>query len=139
VSEFGAIITRLETHWRTADATIPTSTTGFERDVRLSSDLTSGELPHVFAHDPSESATRLPYRQATRTVSVQFDYWSRHKTQEEISVVLDAFRDAVEADPTLAGIVEDAFVSSRAVVDHQFAGKPERAGVVIVTTQMGSA
>ncbi len=139
MSEFGDIIDRLEVHWRTADKTIPSGKTGFERDVRLSSDLTPGEFPHVFAHDPSESASRLPHRQATRTVSVQFDYWTRQKTQEALSLVLDAFRNAVEADPTLNGKVDDAFVSSRAVVDHQFAGKPERAGVVIVTTQMGSA
>lgn len=138
MSDFGAIIDRLEIHWRTADSTIPVSIMGFERDVRLSADLTPGELPHVFAHDPSEASTRLAHRQASRTVSVQFDYWTRDRTQEEVSATLDAFRDAVEADPTLDGVVEDAFLSTRGVVDLQFAGKPERAGIVIVTTQTGS-
>lgn len=138
MSEFGDVIDRLEVHWRTAEPGIPADARGFERDVRLSADLTSGEFPHVFAHDPSERTNRLPHRQATRTVSVQFDYWTRDHTQEQVSLVLDAFRNAVEADPTLGGVVEDAYVSSRAVIDHQFAGKPERAGVVIVTTQMGS-
>ena len=139
MSDFGAIIDRLEVHWRTADATIPPGATGFERDVRLSADLTAGELPHVFAHDPSESASALPHRQTTRAISVQFDYWTRNATQEAVSLVLDAFRDAVEADPTLSGIVENAFCSTRGVIDNQFAGRPERAGIAIVTTQSGSA
>ena len=135
MSEFGDIIDRLEVHWRTADTKIPLGTTGFERDVRLASDLTSGQFPHVFAHDPAEASTRLPLRESTQTVSIQFDYWTRQRTQEQVAVVLDAFGVAVQADPTLNGKVEDAWISSRAVIDHQFAGKPERAGVVIVTTQ----
>lgn len=139
MSEFGSIIDRLEVHWRTADTTLPVAADGFERDVRLSSDLTAGELPHVFAHDPSEAAERLPFQQAARSVSVQFDYWTRDRTQEQLATVLDAFRDAVEADPTLAGAVEDAFITLRSVLDQQFAGTPERVGIVIVTTQMGSA
>lgn len=139
MSEFGAIIDRLEVHWRTADATIPPGATGFERDVRLAADLTGGELPHVFAHDPSESSSALPHRQTSRTVSIQFDYWTRDQTQEAVSLVLDAFRDAVEADPTLSGLVDTAFLSTRGVIDQQFAGLPERAGIAIVTTQVGSA
>ena len=139
MSEFGSIIDRLEIHWRTADRTIPAAENGFERDVRLAADLTTGELPHVFAHDPNESSTRLPFQQSERTLTIQFDYWTRNASQEDLALVLDAFRDAVEADPTLAGTVEDAYLSTRAVVDAQFAGKPERVGVVIVTTQMGSA
>tara|TARA_B100001146_G_scaffold102210_1_gene90526 strand:+ start:6417 stop:6836 length:420 start_codon:yes stop_codon:yes gene_type:complete len=135
VSEFGAIIERLEIHWRTADAAIPAGTNGFERDVRLAADLTAGELPHVFAHDPNESSSRLPLRQSDRAVSIQFDYWTRGASQEAVALVLDAFRDQVEADPTLDGIVEDAYVSTRAVVDAQFAGKAERVGVVLVNTQ----
>ena len=139
MSEFGAIIDRLEVHWRTGDPTIPLGAPGFERDVRLGADLTAGELPHVFAHDPSESSSALPHRQTSRTVSIQFDYWTRDKSQEDVSLVLDLFRDAVEADPTLSGIVESAFCSTRSVVDQQFAGLPERAGVAIVTTSVGSA
>ena len=134
MSEFGAILDRLELHWRAADASLPTGENGFERDVRLAADLTAGEMPHVFAHDPNETTSRLPLRQVERTVTVQLDYWVRCASQEDTAAVLDAFRDAVDDDPTLDGAVDDAYISTRAVVDAQFAGKPERVGVVLVTT-----
>jgi hypothetical protein len=139
MSDFGAIIDRLEIHWREADGTLPAGSNGFERDVRLAADLTAGELPHVFAHDPNETSTRLPLRQSERSVTIQFDYWTRDASQEDVARVLDLFRDAVEDDPTLAGIVEDAYVSTRAVVDAQFSGKSERVGVLLVTTQAVAA
>lgn len=134
MSEFGTIIDALETHWRAAEPTLPAADAGFERVLGNGHDLDADKIPHVFAHDPTEQTVELDLGQQTRAVSVQCDFWA-DATQESISATLDTFRDRIEADPTLGGIVQWSLVTLRSVVDHESVGKSRRAGVVIVQTR----
>lgn len=134
MSEWGTIIDRIETLVRAA-VTIPSGEDGFERNVGDGSRLPESQLPHVYAHDPTETVTELPFQQRRVQFQVQLDYWTRDATQESVNTDLDAIRDQILGDSTLNGAVDFAFVSSRSTVEAQFIDKPERAGVLLVTTR----
>lgn len=135
MSEWGSIVDALETHVR-AVVTLPTGANGWERGVRAGQSLATGQLPHVFAHDPTETATELDHQQELVEMSWQLDLWTSDATQEAVALKLDAIVTRLRTDPTLGGLVDYSLVSGRGVVEAAIAEKSERrAGVLIVTTR----
>lgn len=135
MSEWGAIIDALEVEFRAAVPGLPAGADGWERGIRPGQDLATGQLPHVFAHDPTDATDELEYHHENVQVSVQLDYWTRNETQEQVAAALDAFRDRIRANRTLTGLVDFAWCSARSVVEAGLTEKSERAGVVIVRTR----
>lgn len=133
MSDWGSIVEAIESAARSAVPSIPAGTAGFERGVRVGQDLRDSELPHVFAHNPTEESTELDYGQKAVRFSIQLDMWTRGETQEQAASKLDAIRDAIQANRSLGGAVDKAWVSSRAL--REFPSKPERAGVLIVSCE----
>lgn len=135
MSTWGDILDVLETEFRLA-VTMPAGANGWERGVRSGQSLATGQLPHVFAHDPTETASELDHHQELVEMSWQLDLWTSDATQEAVALKLDAVQARIRANPTLGGIVDFAFVSTRSVVEAALAEKTERrAGVMIVTTR----
>lgn len=135
MSEWGAIIDAIEVEFRAAVPGLPVGADGWERGIRSGQDLATGQLPHVFAHDPTETAEELDHHQELIQVSWQLDYWTRGETQEQVAAALDAFRDRIHANRTLTGLVDFAWCAARSVVEAALTEKSERAGVVIVRTR----
>jgi len=134
VTEWGAVITALEAHWRSVNPDAPAGEQGWERGLRPGESLLDAELPHAFAHNPAETTGEIETgAQEEIALSVQIDTWTRGETQEQAIARLDAFRERLRGDPTLGGLVDRVRVLTRSVVE--FSGRPERAGLVIVATE----
>lgn len=134
MSDWGPILAALEAELRVACPDLPAGVQGFERGIRLGEELIDSELPHVFAHNPIEEMSAIePGAQEAVAFSVELDLWTRGETQEAVAGRVDAFRDRIRANPTLGGLVDRVRVIRRAVVE--YAGKAERAGVIIVATE----
>lgn len=137
MSEWGAIIDALEVLARAAIPALPAGALGFEKGVRPGTDLRPAELPHCFAHDPTETASELDWMQQEVQFSVQLSFWASGAStvQETMNGYLDAVRDAVRGDPTLGGLVDFAWCATRGTIDQPIPGRTEKAGVVIVRTR----
>ena len=133
MSDWGSILTQVEAEIRQALADLPAGTLGFERGLRIGQDLTTEELPHVFAHNPEERITELDYGQRRVEFSIQLDVWVRGETQEQLAVRLDDIRNEIDGNRTLSGTVDKAFISSRGI--REFPGRLEKAGVLILQTE----
>jgi hypothetical protein len=137
MSEWASIIGALEGLVRTAIPAIPAAALGFEQGIRPGTDLRAAELPHCFAHDPTETATELDWMQQEVQFAVQLSFWAAgpDTVQETMNGYLDAVRDAVRGDPTLGGLVDFAWCATRGTLDQPIPGRNEKAGVVIVRTR----
>ena len=133
MSEFGAIVDAIEADVRAASGiTLPASDAGFERFKGKGPPRSEDHLPHVFAYDPSEVGDELSVGQQIAAVfQVTLDYW-RKGTQDDLAADLDAIRDQIAADRTLAGTVDAAFVQAREIHDASAAGKTIRLGRLVI-------
>jgi len=117
MSEWGGIFDRLIA---IAQGAVPELATAgrTERGIRLAEKLNPGEFPHLFAYDPRDSVALLPQLQERVTTTVILLLVTRDETQEATCTKCDAIRDAIRADPTLAGLVESCHVSERTLREH---------------------
>ncbi len=132
MSDWGSRIDALETLVRTALGDLATGDDGFERRQGFGESLSPSQVPHVFAHSPTEEVDEDAegYAQGFVAFRIQLDVWVRNETLEELSTRLDAIRDAVDGDRTLSALVEWQRVSARGVRD--FKGQSQRLGIVVV-------
>ena len=134
MSEWGTFISSLETIARAQFPRLRTGVAGFERDIRPIDLLTAAELPHVFAHNPQERVTPLAHGQEAISFSIVLTYAPEPSTtQEAIAVLLDNFRAALQADSTLGGAVERAWIRERLV--QEAADSALKAGVLEVVAE----
>lgn len=126
----GAIMDALIVEARDGVPTIPSSTRGAERGVRIGEELATSELPHLFVHSPAETIELLDFQQERRTFVCTLDLWA-DATQEVVAGYLDAIRDQIAANRTLGGLVDYSTVSARQIFE--FAGKDRRVGRLEVT------
>lgn len=134
MSEWGTVIAKLELIARAQFPRLRTGVAGFERDVRAIELLTAAEIPHVFAHNPDERVEKIEHGQESIEFSVELLYVPDAGTaQEDVAVLLDNFRAALQADPTLGATVERAWVRSRAVREHP--DSPLKAGVLEIVAE----
>lgn len=135
MSEWGTVISALETIARATFPKLRAGTAGFERGVRPVEILTAAELPHVFAHNPQERVTKLDHGQEAVEFSVVLLYAPEHGTsQEDVAVLLDLFRTSLQANPTLTSAVEKAYVRERGVRENP-ENSAMRAGVLEVVAE----
>jgi len=106
-----------------------------ERGIRLPDDLTTDELPHLFATPsgaaPLEVVALLPHQQEGVTYTVVLVLVTVSETQEETLARVDLIRDAIRADRSLGGIVQAAFVSEVELVEHP--DTPIKTAALVVT------
>jgi hypothetical protein len=110
VSDVGDILARIE-----VDAVAAVSGLMPERGVRLLSKLTTGEYPHLFLYDPSESIELLPLQVEQQTHEIQLALVTRDDTQAQILTKMDAIRDGIIADRTLNSLVTWTHISERGI------------------------
>jgi len=108
----------LESVVRAAVPAIPAGALGVTRGFRAADELDGNEVPHLAIWDPTERPSALPYRQtrvecglrlavirpATDTFNASAGDW-------------ESIRLAIDADPTLAGLVDACDVSLEAIQD----------------------
>jgi hypothetical protein len=118
VSEWGTVIDALEEIARAQWPRLRAGVAGFERDIRPVESLTDAQLPHVFAHSPVDRSTTIAYGQESVEFSVVLLYVpEKSTTQESLAVLLDNFKVALQADPTLGGVVERVWIRQREVIE----------------------
>ena len=130
MSEWGAVMDRLIVLAQGAVAELAVAGRT-ERGIRLASKLAPAELPHLFVFDPRESVALLPQLQERVTLTVTMTLVVRDESQEALATKLDAIRDAIRGDPTLAGAVESCHVSERTLREHPEVA--EKGGGLLVT------
>jgi hypothetical protein len=81
-----------------------------ERGPRLAQELEDDALPHLLVHNPVVSRTRLDWAQLETTTQIPATLVTRYESQEATLLKADAIRAAIDADRTLGGVVDDAFV-----------------------------
>ncbi len=81
-----------------------------ERGLRHSQELEDGVMPHLFLIAPAARREQLVYRQIATTHRIEARLVTRYETQEASLLKLDAIQAAIDADPTLGGVVDTAFV-----------------------------
>lgn len=125
-----AVIAALEAHLRTSNPDIPSGVRGFERALRKGEELADTEMPHAFAHNPTEDSTEDEVGQLLVGFSIQIDLWARGESQKEVAARAAAFRDRLRDDRRLGGLVEKCYLTTRAV--REFDNRSERAAVMVV-------
>ena len=119
MSEWGSVIAAVETIARATFPNLRAGDAGFERGVRPIETLQATELPHVFAHNPDERVEVIDLAQESVEFSIELLFVpTAGTTQDALTALLDAFRNAVQADPTLGGVCERAWLRSRAVLEN---------------------
>jgi hypothetical protein len=104
MSDAGSIFDKLLTHATTADPNYSTT-----RGVKLS--LNDEEFPHAFAWNARISIGRLAFLQDEVSGQYTVSLATKGETQEQLLVRYDAYKARIQADRTLTGEVDDAFVS----------------------------
>lgn len=135
MSTWGSIIDRLETHVRAAVPAMRAGEDGWTRGAGKGETLPTSQMPHGFIHDPVETTEDRDegYGQRFAEFAVRIDLWFRGLSQEEVAVLIDAVRAAIQADRKLGGLVTRAWVSQRAI--HELPGKPERNAILIIAAE----
>lgn len=117
MSEWGDIVSALETDIRAAIPTLPAGDSGFERADDVGEDLSTGEFPHVYVRLILETTENpdVAYGAADVTVLLTFALWTENETQEEVSARLDAIDTQIATDRTLGGVVDRATIVARQI------------------------
>ncbi len=104
MSDAGSIFDKLLAHATAEDPNYSTT-----RGVKLS--LNDEEFPHAFAFNARTSSARLAFRQEAVSGQYTVSLATKGETQEQLLIRYDAYRARIQADTTLTGEVDDAFVS----------------------------
>ncbi len=102
----GAILDASIQLCRTALGDLPSGDLGAERGLRPGETLDTQEYPHMFFFNASDATEVLQWGQQRKTISYLAELWVIDETQEQLELRLDAIRTAVDADPTLGGLVD---------------------------------
>lgn len=124
MSEWGAIVDRIEADVRAAQTDLGAGSLGWTRGAIVGQDLGQSRLPHIASHSFVEIGDELDYAQVQTGLRLRLDLFTRNETQEEVSVRLDAIKAAIHADRQLGGLVERVWVAGRGLLE--FPGKTER-------------
>ena len=108
MSLISAVLSNLETKLRTAIPSLPVGTLGVERAWRPTHELQPGALPHVFLWNLQEQPERLIHRQIRVSVSFTGLIVRRGSTHDQALADYDALLDAIEAEPSMGGSLEQA-------------------------------
>ena len=127
MSAVGSILDKLIAH------AVAISITKTTRGVNLLSTLNDEDFPHCFAYEPRLSIALLPFRQERVSGDFTILIVTKDETQEELLVRADALRARIQADRTLTGDVDTAYVSDIEVIEDPRDGK--KAAKIIVSTE----
>jgi len=128
MSYAGSILDKLIAHAEAADANYTTT-----RGLSLVTQLNDEDYPHVFAYEPNMAIALIPFRQERVSGDFNVLIATKGETQEQLLVRADAFRARIQADRTLTGDVDTAYVSSIEVFEDPRSGV--RAARVVVSTE----
>ncbi len=112
MSDIGSILDKLLAIAVAVDANYKTT-----RGVNLIATLNDEDFPHVFAYEPAVAITLESHLQENVAGDFTILIVTKGETQEQVLVRADAFRAAIQADRTLTGDVETAYVSAIAILE----------------------
>ena len=128
MSDAGSILDKLLLHAIAADANYSTT-----RGVKVVNSMNDEDFPHAFAYEPRMAIARLPFLQENVSGDFTILLATKGETQEQLLVRSDAFRARIQADRTLTGEVDTAYVSSIEVLEDPRTGI--KAALIIVSTE----
>lgn len=107
-SDFGTIMDALVT---LAEAESFTA----ERALKSADEINAEDFPYQCFFNPEETAPRGDFKLTEKTTTIGSILLTKGETQEATALKMDAFRDGVDTDPTLGGVVQMAHIATRSL------------------------